>query len=543
MPDYSNIIIEDDGQGGIARFTRADHFNSGETGAAVEQLNAFLIAAGFLTEEELAKQGGRTDLVGTGTKNAVIYFMREMGLEVDDNRNEISADELRAMRSFLQEQGLEPNAEMYTGNEGGRALIDDFGPTDQSAVADDRNMTTDPPNPNDPIQPDGEGDTPGMLSGGQVYRVRRAGQEDFWVHMYEWPPGSGKFMAFQYDSPQAMRAAVGQVPVTGISENQFYNVATIAGNASELVGQSGSFNLMMEDVMRDAAADAGINDPTLLGQYLADPEIQQILAQAAVGEWSEAETLAALRQATFYTDVLYPGIETFYDRTDNPEAAWRLYQQNVAANLEQLGVPRDADGTYKSTIGVMLQAGVTDTEFAQFTPTYIKAANNDVYRQNLNQWLGAAGLNPVDDFNSFFDVLAGTTTPEVQEIVELAGLSFAAENQGVDISQELFQELAAKTDLTEQQVTQAFSELDRSLIALGDAGLAGYGLSTRDILLARSGVAPGDGRSVGQIDLLIEKAAQERGRSDDPTASFYTEYNSEGAPYKAGLRSTVGEGA
>ena len=421
------------------------------------------------------------------------------------------------------------------GNEGGMNLGDLELPSGTPA---------DNPLVDDAVQPDmNVAESPGVLAGGVAMRIQRTDQEDIWVQAYEYPAGSGSYIYFRYDSYDQLKAAVGGTPQYQTqTEDWLRQNAEPGGNAAEVIGVTGTFNALVEDVQYEAARLAGISDPTILGTFLSDPEVQALMAQATIKDYTEAQTTAALRNTSFYKDTLYPGIENFYGRTDNPEAAYALYRQNVESNLVELGVSRDADGTYKSTIKDMLDAGVSDVSFATFTPTYIRAASNDTYRQGLNKWLQAAGMDQISDFDTFFDVIGGNAAPEINEVIELASLSYTANQAGSDLADAMLQEIAMNTDLSEQQMSQMFSNVDRSLIALGESGLKRYGIQQSDIVRAAAGYTVGD-RTPEETKQLIQKIAQEEGLADEQGATYFTDYNREGAPIKAGLRSNLRQGA
>ena len=399
------------------------------------------------------------------------------------------------------------------------------------------------------ITPVGDEGTPGIMAGGTVHRVRNEeGQEDFYVVSYEYPPGSGHAFYYRFNDLETLQASIGTemegVTVGGnIPEDQL-NQWTDAGDSNEVVGVTGSFTGYINDIINQVSIEAGIGDPTRLGKALLNPEIQIVMAKAAEGGFgdNDARIKALLRQTDYYKDVIYPGIENFYGMTDNPEAAYNMYKQNINSNLQTLGIPKDADGSYDTTLKQMLDAGISDTEFNRFTPTYLRAAGNDGYRQNLNQWLTAAGVSTLDDFDSLYDVLAGTEPQEVKDIVELAGISYVAGETGLGVGTDLIKEIAERTDLTEAQITERFLASDRDLLSLGVAGLRTSGLTQEDIISTRAGFTTGD-RSIGEMENLISKVKREQGIADDPTATIFTDFNREGAPIKKGLASTISEGA
>ncbi len=397
------------------------------------------------------------------------------------------------------------------------------------------------------IRPEGAEGLAGIMAGGTLHRIKNEeGQQDFYVVAYEYPPGSGHSFYYRFNDLETLKASIGEdfggVEIGDQIQEKDLDSWTDGGDSNEILGITGSFTGFINDLTREVAARAGIDDPTRLGKALANEGIQLVMAKAAEGEWSDAQVKAALRNEAYYKDVLYPGIENFYGQTDNPEGAYALYKQNVTSNLETLGVPKDADGSFDSTIADMLNAKISDVKFAAFTPTFLRAQGNDPYRESINKWLAAAGLAPLADFDSFFDLLEGNAPQEINEIVELAGISFIASEQGLNIGENLIREIAERTDLSESQIASSFLESDRDLLALGDAGLRTMGITQAEIIATRAGFTTSD-RSLVEMQNLIRKVKIEQGIKDDPTATIFTDFNREGAPIKKGLQSTISEGA
>jgi len=397
----------------------------------------------------------------------------------------------------------------------------------------------------DLILPEGGEGVQGILSGGTLHRVANpGGQQDFYVVSYEYPPGSGHSFYYRFEDIATLKASVGD-DFGGITiGNEMPEAAlkdwTDGGDSNEILGITGSFNGYISDLVRDVSAAAGITDPTRLGAALANPEIGLIMAKAAEGDWTDSQVRAAMRNTDYFKDVLYPGIENFYGRTDNPEGAYALYVQNVTSNLDTLGVPRDADGSFNSTIGDMLDSGIADTKFAAFTPTFLRTQGNEAYRINVNKWLGAAGLAPINDFEGFFDLLEGSAPQAIKDVVELASLSFVAEEQGFDVGEGLLKEIADRTDLSEAQIAQTFLESDRDLLALGPAGMRVAGITQNELISTRAGFTTGN-RSLTEMQNVIRKVKIEQGIKDDPTATIFTDFDREGAPIKKGLQSKAKE--
>ena len=125
MADYSTLTIE---PGGMARFTRADHFNVGDSGDAVAEFIEFLVLSGYLTDDKLGE-----DTLSEANYNAAAKFAREQGLPDPGGSLVIGPGVLRAARTVIQDSGVVDNSEAYTGNAGGYELLADFGPRAASA--------------------------------------------------------------------------------------------------------------------------------------------------------------------------------------------------------------------------------------------------------------------------------------------------------------------------------------------------------------------------------------------------------------------------
>jgi peptidoglycan hydrolase-like protein with peptidoglycan-binding domain len=500
----------------------------GSRGSEVEELQLFLAAEGY----DIGSSGA-DGIFGSKTRAAVRQFQSDQGITVDGV--------------------VGPTTQ---------GKIDTFGIPDEEPVEEEPEIDPEsgepvPPTATDEFEDDvvgpegvteGDGATPGIMAGGTIYRVANPDQEDFYIVGYEYPPGSGHSFFYRFDSVEALEQSIGPnfgggtVDIGGVLAEDSLGEWTDAGDTNEIIGVSGSFGSFLNDIIQNVSVAAGIGDPTRLSAALAEPSIQIIMAKAAEGDWSDAQVKAAMRNNEYYQDVVYPGIKNFYGQTDNPEAAYAMYKQNVASNLVKLGVERDADGSFDSTLKAMLDGGVSDVAFANFTPTFLRAKGNDNYRTSLNQWLGAAGIAPISDFNSFFDMLGGNASPELNDIAELASISFVAGEGGLNVESDLIREIADRTDLSEEQVASSFLQSDRDLLALGDAGLRTAGISQADIIATRSGFTTGT-RSLGEMENLIAKVKKEQGIADDPTATIFTDFNREGAPVKKGLQSTISEGA
>jgi peptidoglycan hydrolase-like protein with peptidoglycan-binding domain len=466
----------------------------------------------------LAAQGydigsaGADGIFGPSTLAAVKAFQADQGLTVDGvvGPNTSAAIEGIGTTTVVgeEEDVVEQDPEATEVPDPAQALLDE---------------------PDDVVDPEGAaGDVPGVMAGGTIHKV-----------------GSGHSFYYRFDSLESLEKAVGPslgggaIAIGQVLPEEVVSAWTDSGNASEIIGVTGTFQGYLDDVIRDAAAAAGGTDPTLLGDAMADPEIALILAKTAEGNWTPEQTKAALRDTDYYKNVIYPGIENFYSQSDNPEALYAVYKQNVEATAKSLGLPRDADGTYKSTIANLLDSGVTDQAFASFAPTYKKAQANVAYADALSKWTEQYTGTSIGSFEDYFDVLAGNAPADVQEIAELAGLQFMADNVGFTISDQDLRNLGEATSLTEDEAGRLFSQTARDLLALGARGLRRGDLTANDILNAEAGI----GGNVEQVKLRMQKLAREEGLVDDPTATIFTDFNREGAPIKKGLQSSVSEGA
>ena len=498
----------------------------GSRGDDVVELQQFLIDQGYNLN-----QWGADGIFGNETLAAVRSFQADQGLTIDGVVGPNTFGAIDEVRTAVADVPQVPDPEVVEVPE----------------VPTEPEFGDDPEDSPDVIQPEGGEGFAGIMAGGTLHLVDNPeGQVDFYVVSYEYPPGSGHSFYYRFESLATLKASIGPdlegVDRGGTITETSLNNWTDGGDSNEVLGIPGSFQGYMNDITRDVAAKAGISDPTRLGLALADPSIQIIMAKAAEGDWTDAQVKAEMRNNEYYKDVLYPGIENFYGMTDNPEAAYAMYKQNVTSNLEKLGIPRDADGSFDTTYKAMLDAGVSDVNFATFTPTFLRAQENDGYRENLNQWLASAGLATMDDFGSFYDLLGGNAPAAINEVVELAGISYIANETGLNVGDTLIKEIADRTDLSTDQIAEMFLSSDKDLLALGDAGLRTAGITAQDVISTRAGFTTGT-RSLGEMESLISKIKKEQGISDDPTATIFTDFNREGAPIKKGLQSTISEGA
>jgi hypothetical protein len=396
-----------------------------------------------------------------------------------------------------------------------------------------------------------EGSTaPGLLKGGKVFQIERPGLPDTYAYAFEYPLKSGNYVSWEFDSLDQIEAAIGKdwfktVPYSKTSLKAYDENFTVMSDIGAITGMTGNFYSMMSAAGMEAAAEAGINDPTLLGQILNDPEMQSIMAQDTFGDLSDTQVMAMKRNTNFWKNVLYPGIENLYSTTADPETAWNNYTRSVEDSLVALGVPRDADGTYKSQVGKMLTQKVEDSTFNELAPTFVRAANSPQYADTLNQWTQRELGKPLD-FDNWFNVLAGEAEPDLLAVVEKAGLQYQAEQQGLQLSTDQISKIAEQADLSEQGAAEAFATYEQILTSL--AGTLGndpkYAITQDEILSLATGIKPDSGRSTEEIRKYAAQAAREAGALDDQKLQFFVGYDPvRGTPNRPGLNPLAPESA
>jgi hypothetical protein len=299
---------------------------------------------------------------------------------------------------------------------------------------------------------------------------------------------------------------------------------------------------MMREVMVDAAAAAGVRDPSLAGRLASDPEMQRIMAQATIGDWTPEQIRAEQRNSNFWKKTLYPGIETFYGRTADPERAWADYNGNVSPALTALGYQKDADGSYNTQINKMLKSGIDAEVFLENAPVFMQAALNRGFFDVLNQ-RSQAELGKTITFGDWFNLLKGEGAPEIQQVAEGAVVAYQAQQAGVGIGENMLQRLIAERDLSEAEARNVFSEVNQAVLALGEIGLSRGGLTRDEILSAAAGIAPESGRSIEEVRLQVAKLARENDLMDEEKLNFYTGFTPSGTPFRPGLTALAPEGA
>ena len=358
---------------------------------------------------------------------------------------------------------------------------------------------------------------------------------------YEWPPDSGKWLAWQFDSPDQIEQVFGPNWMNRITfENRrqgwLDDRAEIMDSVDEVVGLEGTWQKLMQDTMAAAAAAGGVTDPTLVGMIANDAEWQDIMARAALGQYSPEQVTALLRQTALWTQVLYPGIESLYSMTTEPELAWATYAQTVEDGLRQLGVGTDADGTFRLTIGDMLNRGIDDDMFVDAVPTFVRASQSQQYFDALNQWTERR-LGTTLTFDDWFAVLEGEARQDIQLTFEAAQAQYAMEISGIadEFGNRAIMNLARETDLSLPEMLKRFDEVEQNLLAIGD-DLGRFQLNRNDLLAASAGIQADSGRSSEWIRRQAAKAAIELGLMDDVNTQLFVGYDPErGTPERPGL--------
>lgn len=393
---------------------------------------------------------------------------------------------------------------------------------------------------------EGVGNAPGILQGGFLLEVPVGDntQANRFYAVYEFPAGSRQFVAYQFNDLEQVKATFGvDRPNFLVRRESWFNQSVLAeGAAEEVIGREGSWARFTRDLMFDAAAAAGARDPTQAGRLASNPEMQQIMAQAIAGDWTPQQVLAEQRKTDFWKNELYPGIENFYTRTDNPERAWKEYQANVRPALQALGYEPDASGTFNTQLKRMLDKKIDAGAFLQQVPTFIRATQNADFAATLNQW-AEQDLGKSVDFNDWFDLMAGESSPELDAVAEKATLAFSAQQQGSNVSQRQIEDLAARSQLSEAEAVAAFSEFNRSVLALGESGLQRGGLTRDEVLSMAAGVDPQSGRSIDEVRLQVAKIARENDLFDEEKINFFVGFTPQGTPERPGLQALSPEGA
>ena len=380
--------------------------------------------------------------------------------------------------------------------------------------------------------PRGAAGVPGVWSGGQLVRVVRPDADDKWAMIYTY--GENR-VSWEFDSYEQLIATIGDPLQFGgfsqLSESNYNNNITFAGNVAEITG-SGSFNAWIRETINNVALEAGVADPTLWGQYVANPDIQDILFKSAIEQWSDAQTMAQIRQTDFYQNDLFPGITAFY-QLDDPEAAWYQYYSNVRPVLESLDVDPGDDG-YRTVIGDMLRSGVSDTAFANMSGVFMRAATSPQYAEVLNEWTQSELGRPLD-FDTWYDVIAGVAEADIRDVVNKAVVAYQSSQLGAGLTYRQVTRIAEQRPaLTDAESAGFLRDYLQSVTSVRDV-LGRYGITADDILSASAGISSDTGRSLEEIQRLTRQAAGEAGRLDDEKIKFFLDFTPMGTPRRPGL--------
>ena len=389
--------------------------------------------------------------------------------------------------------------------------------------------------------PDEDTATAGQfISGGQIVKIERAGQEPLWGVSFT--VSGGIEHIYTFGSEEELNASLGAnaatthgfttINDTDLNQGDIW----VMGDAALFAGQEGSYAGFWGDLVNEVALASGIRDPGRLGDYMKDPEVARLMAEGAQAGWTSVQLQAELRQTDYYQNTLYPGIKNILNRGDtlNPEQEWKEYAKTVEDSLRLLGYSPDEDGSYASLIGKMLDKNIEQDDFTTIAPLFKRAQENPEMEEALRFWLGQeAGRNVT--FDDLFDAIAGLDTGDLTDAIEKAVIQFHANTTGTLLSADQITRLADLSDLSEQQIALAFSANEEAVLALGPSGLARSGLSENDLISAAFDLKSVSGRTANEIRRLAKKTLTELGLEDDPKAQFFTGFTQAGRPAKTGL--------
>ena len=404
---------------------------------------------------------------------------------------------------------------------------------------------------------EGSGPVKGIASGGTLTRIDRDDGTQLWAMTYT---VQGSRHVYTFNSLESMEQTLGPDAVTSgtygfmsMAEDELNDVngnTWLMGEAESFAGQEGSYQVWYDATLKEAALEAGARMPGAIGAFMQDPEVQRIVAEGAINEWSEIRIQAELRRTDYFQNTLYPGISTFMDQgIPNPEAAYWNYMQSVDSSLESLGYARGADGTFKNQMAEMLEAGITADEFREFAPTFVRAEQSQEFASALNKWT-QRDLGVDVSFEDWFSVLEGTASAELDQVVERAQFQFVADSTSTNLDDETITRLAANLDISEEQMRVSFNQAEQSLLSVGQHDLARYGLSQEALVasafgLGSVGVDPlssdGSTFTAAEIQKRARKAATELGIRDDRKAQFFVGFDEGGRPVRQGLSASAPE--
>ncbi len=379
----------------------------------------------------------------------------------------------------------------------------------------------------------------GIRPGGDLIKIQYSDKEDVWGLRYV---TNGIEHIYTFSSEEVMMKAMGKsaasdlgveiLPEATVNDTDTW----IMGDATAHVGQDQAYQGYWQDLMAEASLESGVRNPGWAGKYAADKEINNLIAASVVGDWSKERLQAEIRNTDFYLNQLYPGIEHLLkEGVTDPENAYHKYLNDVDESLEATGYVRDADGSYRSAVEKMLTKGIRADKWNRFSGVYVRATESPEFFDVLNQWTQSE-LGSELSFDEWFDVLDGNAGAELATVVESATLQYQAEQHGITtLTPEQISNIAASTNLSEAAAAAAFNATEEQLLALGDAGLARYGLTVEGLVNAVGfGLATGDD-SVGEIRRLANKTIRELGLADDRRAQFFQSFDESGKPFRPGL--------
>jgi hypothetical protein len=373
-----------------------------------------------------------------------------------------------------------------------------------------------------PVGSTAPGSPAGVMGGGTLLRVTRPGQTDTWAIVYVYNGTRTAFVVPQTNLP-GIYGDGWQNFIGGTVTEDWYdqNITVETTDLSPILGVSGQWHALFDEMTQQAAMAAGGGDPTLTGQIMNDPEVKAILAQAMIGNWSDQQIQAAMRSTNAYRTVLYPGIDTFIQMGSvNPEEDWDQYFDTVRAAAAQAGITVD-----RQMIQGLLSAGVSEQSFAASIPMYVRATQSAGFFNTFNQWTNQE-LGQSLDFETWMDFLEGKAPPDLYDIYEKATLQFSAEQVAPELAADpnLITRVAEVTDLTEGQARTSFlnaaqilRQLDRVLL------LNKYGLTEDDLISLEFGIKPTTGRSLDEIAQRADQAITEEKLLGAPKGTFATD--------------------
>jgi hypothetical protein len=537
---YDNLTIE---PGGMPRFTRADHFELGDRGEAARELNLYLIAAGYLTPKEVAKNGG-ADVAGTGTMNAIQYMRRDRGLP-DGGRN-VTADDLRFMRSVVRESGAAANAEAYTGNAGGYLLVSDFGPPSASAATSDASgISTTAGAPSEEVATTtGIGTTTTILTSADMkwYFDKTTGK---WLVSYKLPNSD---RAVVYEATGSQMDAIfgnGKRPTTYDDTMDFAAITqqegvTFGGDITEVEGK-GTFEAHVE-----ATIARGLDEGHLPDWAKDDPAVMDIIFLANAEGKSEEWMLEQIYKLDSFKK-RFPGIDALTGvGLTTTEAVTGFLEMESGVKQLVLADGGKAESVTPEMVGGLLAQGHSLTDVQKTFDTFDRMGKNAGALDAFNKVLEAHGMKPLDA-DGQFEFMAGNAPKEMYDIWEQSSLTQAAAEAGLGLSVADTIDLARRTEgLTSYEAAYAgMTDAAQKLLQYrSQIDLQQYGLNEQDLIDISLGVPPSSG--VGQADIArgMERAVRSsQAQAEKSRVNPFRQFNTEGVPQAASLSRSSAERA